>query len=145
MTHGLSLDLTGTGKTTRMKALLPATLFATGLILAVIGPAQAAQEFSCTGPESITGRAVGPTTLSVSGFECAGAPQPHNALGDHAASQGASNQVARRAPFVVVNFKAPAPAIKTGDTVTLKGHFSVVLDAAQQMDYVVVDAAELAN
>src|SRR3954471_5038578 len=100
-----------------MHAFVPATLFA--IAVASIGPAQAAQEFSCTGPDSLTGKAIGPTTLSVPGFECAGAPKP-------------------RAPFIVVNFKRPEPVVKTGDTVTVKGHFSVVLDPAQQMDYVIV-------
>jgi hypothetical protein len=123
-----------------MHMFVPAAWFAITVVL--IGPAQAAQEFSCVGPDTITGKAIGPTTLSVAGFECAGAPQPYNALGDRAA--GTASQAARRAPFVVVNFKAPAPTVKPGDTVTLKGRFSIVLDPAQQMDYVVVDAAEIA-
>src|SRR3954469_7072310 len=104
-----------------MHAFVPATLFA--IAVALIGPAQAAQEFSCTGPDTLTGKAIGPTTLSIPGFECAGAPQPYAALGDRAA--GTAGQTARRAPFVVVNFKNPAPVVKTGDSVTLKGHFSV--------------------
>jgi hypothetical protein len=124
-----------------MNVFFPATLFAIAAVS--IAPAQAAQEFSCNGPDTLTGKAIGPTTLSVSGFECAGAPQPYNALGDRATA--ASGQAARRAPFVVVNFKRPEPAVKVGDTVTLKGHFSVVLDPAQQMDYVVVSDAELSN
>ncbi len=123
-----------------MKALLPAALFA---FVVAASSAQAAQEYSCTGPDTITGKALGPTTLSVSGFACAGAPEPYNALGDKAAA--AASQTAHRAPFVVVNFKAPAPTIKLGDTVTLKGRFSIVLDTAQQMNYVVVDGAEVAN
>jgi hypothetical protein len=126
-----------------MNALIPAALFATILAVASIGPAEAAQEFSCTGPETITGKAIGPTTLSVAGFACVGAPETDNALGDRATA--ASSQAARRAPLVVVNFKRPEPVVKVGDTVTLKGHFSVVLDPAQQMDYVVISDAEIAN
>lgn len=125
-----------------MKALLPAALFATVVAVGSI-PAQAAQEFSCTGPDTLTGKALGPTTLSISGFSCAGAPEPYNALGDKASA--AASQTAHRAPFVVMNFKAPAPTIKTGDMVTVKGRFSVTLDPAQQMSYVTVDGAELAN
>ncbi len=98
--------------------------------------AHAAQEFSCTGPDSLTGKAIGPTTLTISGFACAGAPAPYNAVGDKARGP---------APFVVLNFKAPAPAIKTGDTVTVKGHFSVVADPDHHLDYVVVTDAELAQ
>ncbi len=112
------------------------------------GSAHAAQEFSCTAPDSITGKALGPTTLAVTGFECAGAPAPANALGDKAVNQTALDrlaQAARRAPFVVVDFKAPPPAIKAGDMVTVKGHFSVVLDPDHQMNYVVVSDAQIAN
>lgn len=130
-----------------MNRIIPA-LFACIATACAAGPAQAAQEVSCTGPETVTGKALGPTTLSVSGFECAGAPQPYNALGDRAASQSAPDrlaQAARHTPFVVVNFKAPPPVLKTGDTVTLKGRFSVVLDPDHQLDYVVVSDAEVAN
>ena len=129
-----------------MKAVTSAALFAVAVFLCP--PAQAAQEISCTGPDSVTGKALGPTTLAISGFECAGAPQPYNALGDRAAGPGASDrlaQAARRAPFVVLDFRGPPPAIKTGDTVTLKGKFSVVLDPDHQLDYVVVTEAQLVN
>ena len=34
---------------------------------------------------------------------------------------------------------------QTGDTVTVKGRFSVTFDPAQQMSYVTVDGAEVAN
>lgn len=129
-----------------MKAVPAAALFAMAVFFCA--PAWAAQEIACTGPDTVTGKALGPTTLSVTGFECAGAPQPYNALGDRATSQATPDrlaQAARRAPFVVLDFKGPPPAIKTGDTVTLKGHFSVVLDADHQMNYVVVTEAQLAN
>lgn len=129
-----------------MRTLIP--VFALAVAFCSMGRAEAAQEFSCTGPDSITGKALGPTTLAVTGFECAGAPAPANALGDKAASQAAADrmaQAARRAPFVVVDFKAPPPAIKTGDTVTVKGKFSVVLDPDHQMNYVVVSDAQIAN
>jgi hypothetical protein len=129
-----------------MHARIPAILFAVAAGLCWVGPAEAAQEFSCTGPQTVTGKAIGPTTLTVAGFECAGAPQPFNALGDRAASQGASvPQSVRRAPFVVADFKGPAPAIKVGDTVTLKGQFSVVADSDHQLDYVVISGAEIVN
>jgi hypothetical protein len=129
-----------------MHVLIPAALFA--VAVAFCSPAQAAQEVSCTGPASITGKAIGPTTLAVSGFECAGAPQPYNALGDRAANQSSADrlaQAARRAPFVVLDFKGPPPAFKTGDAVTVKGTFSVVLDADHQMNYVVVSGAQVGD
>jgi hypothetical protein len=120
-----------------MKAWIGATLLGLGLTTA--GSATAAQEFACTAPDSVTGKAIGPTTLVTPRFACAGAPAPYNALGDKGAGP------AHNAPFVVVNFKGPAPSVKTGDLVTLKGHFSVVDDPEHHIDYVVVTDAELVN
>lgn len=118
-----------------MHRVIPVALVVLG---ACCSTADAAQEFACTGPDALTGKAIGPTTLSISGFACEGAPAPYNALGDRASAHAA-------APFVVVDFKAPAPPIKTGDMVTLKGHFYVVADPDHHIDYVVVTDAELAQ
>jgi hypothetical protein len=115
-------------------------LFATAALLCLASSAQAAEEFSCTGPDSVSGKAIGPTTMRLSGFACPGAPAPYNALGDRAGQ--AAPQASRTAPFVVVNFKARSETLKTGDTVVVKGHFSVVTDPDHQLNYVVISDAE---
>lgn len=121
-------------------AMKQTTFLAAAALLGLAGSAQAAQEFSCTGPASVSGKAVGPTTMRLSGFECAGAPAPYNALGDRAGQ--AAPQAARTAPFVVINFKARNETLKTGDTVTVKGQFSVVADPDRQLNYVIASDAE---
>jgi len=115
-------------------------LFASAALLCLASSAQAAQEFSCTGPASVSGKAIGPTTMRLSGFECPGAPQPYNALGDRAGQD--ATQASRAAPFVIVNFKARSETLKTGATVVVKGQFSVVADPDHQLNYVVISDAE---
>lgn len=122
-------------KTIRMKGLIRTSFAAIAAACCWAGFAHAAQEFSCTGPESVTGKVIGPTTLAIAGFACTGAPAPYNRL----------PQAAGGAPFVVVNFKARDAVLKTGDMVTLKGHFSVASDPDHHIDYVIVTDAELAN
>jgi hypothetical protein len=131
-----------------MKLTLIVAALGAAFAALMVGAAQAAEDYSCVGPGSVTGKVINPTTIITPGFICEGAPFPYVALGDQAPTGSTFNRYSHRtppAPLVTVQFKSPTAVMKVGDTVTLKGHFFLVLDPERHLDYLTVKNAEIVD